>query len=199
MSEVPAMPQLQMLWPERPAGRVPAVSLPDGYVMRTYRPEDDEAFIRLMQSATFTDWGRQTLDGALAKALPEGIFFAVCQASGQIAATAMATHCPTPELPFAGELGWVAADPAHQGKRLGRAVCAAALDRFKRAGYRCVYLRTDDWRLPAIRTYLRLGFVPLLVAPEMRERWRVLCEKLDWPSEPDSWPVAPAVKGDATS
>jgi RimJ/RimL family protein N-acetyltransferase len=72
----------------------------------------------------------------------------------------------------------------HAGKKLGRVVCAAATARFLRAGYRRIYLKTDDWRLPAIVTYLRLGYVPLLYAPDMAERWQAVHARLNWPYAP---------------
>ncbi len=40
------------------------------------------------------------------------------------------------------------------------------------AGYRCICLQTDDFRLPAIRTYLKLGFEPLSRDPDTDARWR---------------------------
>jgi mycothiol synthase len=39
-------------------------------------------------------------------------------------------------------------------------------------GRRRAELRTDDFRVAAIKTYLKLGFEPLLVAENQRRRWR---------------------------
>jgi mycothiol synthase len=58
-------------------------------------------------------------------------------------------------------------------------VCAEVTRRLLSAGYREIYLQTDDWRLPAIKTYLNLGYVPLLCEPDMEERWRLVCRNLD--------------------
>ena len=41
-----------------------------------------------------------------------------------------------------------------------------------REGRQRAFLSTDDFRLPAIRTYLKLGFEPYLVHENQRERWR---------------------------
>ena len=109
----------------------------------------------------------------------EGLFFIVHDATGELVATAGANHSPSPLHPFAGQLGWVAVSPGHRGKRLGCCVCAAAVKRYLDAGYTDIYLQTDDWRLPAITTYLKLGFVPLLFAPDMEERWQDICSKLN--------------------
>ena len=61
------------------------------------------------------------------------------------------------------------------------AVCAAAVNALLEKG--CVYvdLTTDDFRLPAIVTYLRMGFRPVIDTEETRERWERVCEKIDMP------------------
>ena len=50
----------------------------------------------------------------------------------QLVATTMAVHNPTELHPFGGEMGWVAADPAHAGGAAGLAVCAAVTARLVR-------------------------------------------------------------------
>ena len=42
-----------------------------------------------------------------------------------------------------------------------------ALDR----GLSAVYLTTDDFRIPAIRAYLKMGFVPVISSEDLRIRW----------------------------
>ena len=75
-------------------------------------------------------------------------------------------------------MGWVATDPEHRGRRLGMLVSAAATRRLVEAGYRRIYLMTDDARLSAIRIYLRLGYAPLFHAPDMAERWQAVLQQL---------------------
>lgn len=171
-------PQLHMVlsletWPSIRAAETPA-----GYALRTFRAGDEEAWVALMRHAGFESWNRDTPRQALAQALPDGVFFIEHRPSRDLAATAMAGHKPTDLHPFGGELGWVAVSPPHRGQRLSAVVCTAATRRLVEAGYRDVYLSTDDWRLPAIRTYLHLGYVPLLFAPDMEERWRVVARDL---------------------
>ena len=112
---------------------------------------------------------------------------AIHDASGGIVATAMGLHDHTPDHPFGGELGWLASDPAHRGRGLGLAVSAAVTQRLIEAGYRNIHLYTEHWRLAALKTYLKLGYVPFLYLPEMPERWRVICEKVGWPFKPEEW------------
>lgn len=186
--EPPPVQQLQMLFPAERLGDLPEPTLPEGYRMRTYQPGDEEEFVALMHAAGFGNWTEQTLKDTLLKVLPKGLFLVVAP-DGALAATTMATHCPAEHHPFGGELGWVGASPAHQGKHLGRAVCLATLRRYARAEYTRIYLRTDDWRLPAIKTYFGIGFQPFFHLPDMPERWRAVCEKLSVPFEPDRWPT----------
>ena len=86
------------------------------------------------------------------------------------------------------ELHNLAGDPAHVGRGLGMAVCTAVLQRFHRAGYHRVFLRTDDFRLPALKIYLKLGFLPLLYQEDMETRWETICQALKWPFTPTLWP-----------
>ena len=111
----------------------------------------------------------------------------VHEESNEIAATAMALHDHTWLHPFCGELGWVAGDPAHAGRGLGLAVCAAVTARFIAVGYRQIHLYTEDFRLPALKTYLKLGYIPFLSTPEMPERWRAVCAQLRWPFTLEVW------------
>ena len=91
---------------------------------------------------------------------------AVHEESSEIVATAMALHSEV--YPSGGELGWLACDPAHAGKGLGMVVSAAVTARFIDAGCRNIHLYTEDYRLPALKTYLRLGYIPFLYTPELR-------------------------------
>ena len=38
------------------------------------------------------------------------------------------------------------------------------------------HLQTDDWRAAAIKTYLKMGFVPFLFTDDMPARWRAVCD-----------------------
>ncbi len=162
--------QLQMVWPEERLAAFPSWTLPEGYTLRTYREGDEEGYVRVMNRAGFSEWNRENLDHVLNQCLPGGPLFVVHDKANAIVATAVALHNPDAHHPSGGELGWVAADPEHRGKGLGFIVCAAATTCFLDADYSDIYLKTDDFRLPAIRVYLKLGYVPFLHAPDMKER-----------------------------
>jgi len=175
-----------MIWPERLLGSPPDVVPAAGYRVRPYEAGDEPEWFRVMELAFDEPWNEERLAPWLPRILPDGWLFVVDD-DGAVAATAMACHNPAPLHPFGGELGWVAGDPAHGGKGLGLAVCGAVVRRFLAAGYRRIYLKTDDARLPAIRTYLKLGFVPFLFADGMAERWAAVCAGARWPYDPEAW------------
>jgi predicted dehydrogenase/GNAT superfamily N-acetyltransferase len=177
-------PQLQMVWPEDRLGSPPEVHLPEGYGLRGYRPDDAQQWLALMHAAGFAHWTAEGAGRTWRSVIPDGLFVVEHRASGKIVASAMATHNPSELHPRGAELGWVAADPEHRGKGLGLVVCAAAVRRMLSAGYARIFLLTDDFRLPAIKTYLKLGFRPLLFTERMEERWRAVCAELGWPLEP---------------
>jgi mycothiol synthase len=164
------------------------VELPPDYALRTFEFGDEARFCELMALAGWPGWNTEKLQPWLERTLPDGWFFAVHCETDQIVASAMCLYHYTTLHPFGGELGWLAGDPAHAGQGLGRAVCAAVTARFLDAGYTDIHLYTEDFRYPALRTYLRLGYVPFLYLPEMAERWRAVCAALGWPYAPDTWP-----------
>jgi len=176
--------QLHMVWPGRLLGSPPTPRVPEGYELRAYTHADEANYIALMTRAGFEGWSRERVAELLPTLLPEGFFVIDHRVSGTLVATAMARHRPTELHPEGGELSWVAADPAHAGRGLGLAVCAAVTARFIRAGYRRIYLMTDDWRLPALKTYLKLGYEPFLFRDDMADRWATIHSQLGRPPSP---------------
>lgn len=58
------------------------------------------------------------------------------------------------------ELGWVAVRPEHRGHGLAYEICRGVLQFSRASRHRYVFLKTEDFRVAAIKTYLRLGFEP---------------------------------------
>ncbi len=182
--------QLRMVWPEYLLNVPPAVHPPPGYSWRTYQPGDEPSFYLIMERAGWPGWNSDKLRPWQLRMLPAGWFMAIHEESGSIVATAMALRDQSEFHDLGGELGWLAADPAHAGKDLGLAVSAAVTARLIHEDYRHIHLYTEDWRLAALKTYLKLGYMPFLYLPEMLERWRAICTQLQWPFTPDKWRIA---------
>lgn len=173
----PPPAQLEMIWP---AGSldVPPMVLEAGFVLRTYTTADESAYFRLLARANLEPY---SLDWWLPYLLPDGFFVVEEKSSGRMVATCFAAHHPTPRHPFGGQLGWLAADPEYAGRGLGYAATAAVTRRLVSAGYRRIYLTTDDVRLAAIRVYLKMGWLPLLYKDDMAERWKAVCGRVGQP------------------
>ncbi len=172
--------QLEMRYAEKRLATPPVPKVPEGYRLRCYRPSDEPGLEKLMHQAGFEGWAARQLRRCLAKVLPDGYFLIEQIATGRIVAAALAEHSPSEAEPGRGELGWVAGHAEHRGKGLGLTVCAAATARLINAGYRNIVLLTDDWRLPAIKIYLQLGYEPVYYKEDMPGRWRAVLAELGW-------------------
>ena len=129
-----------------------------------------------MKLAGFEKRWTQFIVDTLKWAVPNGLFFVVHNETKQIVATAVALHRNHKRAEF----GWLAGDPAHAGKQLGYIVSAAVMKCLIDAGYSDIYLKTDDFRIPAIKTYLKLGFEPHYAADDHKQRWNSILNKLNW-------------------
>ena len=96
----------------------------------------------------------------------------------RIVSTASARLMPH-DHPGAGYLHWVASDPQLRGRGFGRAVTIAVLHRFLADGLSATVLETDDERLPAIKVYLALGYVPQYPDASHVDRWSKIFRELD--------------------
>jgi len=159
------------------AAEIPAWAPPPGYEVRPYRDGDIAGWSELLTRVGFDEWWPQRLEekGLTAPERRDGSRLIVFEGR-QIVASAMASQRSAD--PPVGQLDFVAAHPDHNGKGLGYGVCAAVVEYLVGRSYPLVILHTDDWRLPAIKTYLDLGFEPDMVEPDMPERWRKVYEEL---------------------
>jgi len=81
------------------------------------------------------------------------------------------------------EIGWVAVVPEHQGRGLGGQITLAACHAARELGFDEAFLFTDDFRLPAIKTYLNLGFTPDCWHESHAGRWTAILRALGYPDE----------------
>lgn len=164
-------PQLAM---QAELTNLPAVVVPDGYVIRTFREGEEGVWEEIVGEAFGYTGERCSFEARMRSKpsyLPERVL--LVERAGRAVGTATALRIRRMEDGW-GYLHMVAVWPGERGKGLGRAVCLAALHKMADEGARRCLLRTDDFRLPAIATYLDLGFVPVLADEGHRERWRLV-------------------------
>ena len=170
--------QLRMVRPN--LEDLPELELPIGYRMRTYRKGDEVHWARIISDSfggrerTAQDTENEITNRDVF--VPDGFYFA--------------THCDVPvgtacawrqsvDEKDVGYVHMVGVVAEHTGHKLGKWVSLAVLCYFRDNNFKCSMLDTDDFRVPAIKTYLNLGFIPVYVEAEQPERWRNIFEKLE--------------------
>lgn len=174
-------------------GSIPYWKSPKGYYLRRIQKSDDKRLPKLLSSAKVREWGSGFDIPKMREYLnhPErrhGSY--VIEYQGKLVASCFATRraefCPS-----WGILDYVCVQAQHQGKGLGFGVCAAVLRYFRSQGYKAVTLTTlsiarDNHHLSAIKTYLKLGFLPVKTEENI-----FICKKiykeLEWPLPVKWW------------
>ena len=170
--------QLRMI--RRGLENLPALQCLDGYHIRTYRKGDETHWAQIMDTV-FVDKGRTAQD-TYADVIsqpdfdPNGFCFVIYD-DLPIGTVCAWKRCLRGEQ--TGYIDMLAVLPAHTGHKLGKSLTLFLLHYFKAQRLTCVVLDTDDFRLPAIKNYLNLGFVPMSVRENHILRWRNVFEKLD--------------------
>jgi len=170
------LPQLEMF-------REHLKDLPDirevaGYITRIYQPGDELAWCNIMEGNVGSNWTEETCRQKLTqdpRFKAENLFFITHKDIAIASTCAWQSPAQSPET---GEVHMVGALPEHRGKGLGHLLNALVLHRLKDLGYQKAHLKTDDWRLPAIKTYLDAGFQPLNTHESHPERWDKILSEL---------------------
>ena len=157
-------PQLTMIFPN--IRELPSVNLPPGYHCRHFLPGDEMHWNRIISDSfgQFHDFKEFMMKDSVFS--PERVWF-ICDHDWPVA-TASAWH----ESDAVGVLHMVGRQNDHAGKGVGYLASLAALHQMKKEGKVCATLSTDDHRIPAIKTYLKLGFLPLISHESHEQRWR---------------------------
>ena len=182
---------MQQLMMFRPAAPVPAVKMPEGWSIRSMKPGEETTWVEICgdefwkpEEMTPTERWQKAM-GDDPGVLPEHVFFA-CDPSDRPMATAtlrllkpdQLSHYPPSQSGLA-YLHYVAARPESRGLGAGSAVTAQVIRRGVELGLSDCVLTTDDHRLAAIKSYLRLGWIPVLYDETMLARWQVILESLN--------------------
>ena len=173
------MEQLKM---SRDNKAIETIKFPDGYYMRSYENKNDGE-----------GWCKCCIDGSLGieeisgsvfenKMLkdksvnPENIYFLVSP-NGDIAGTVTYQYTNNEDT---GCIHMVGIEKSYQGKRLAVPLILYAVQKMIGDGKKKIILTTDDWRIPAIKTYFHAGFVPVIKSgdTEMENRWTEVKEQI---------------------
>ena len=162
---------------------LPELQLPVGYNIRTYRNGDEVHWARII-SDSFGGRERTAQDTRNEITgrdvfVPDGLYFVTHRGTPVGTACAWRQSIDEKDVGYVHMVGVVA---EHTGHKLGKWVSLAVLHYFRKNGFRCSMLDTDDFRIPAIKTYLNLGFMPVYVEEGQSERWRDIFENLKFPS-----------------
>lgn len=169
-----SLPQLRMkhalsvLPEERP--------LPFPYQLRVATERDVRGIGEVLSEAFGDEWSDERVLDVLLRH-PDVPKTFVIDHEGTIVATASYQLMPD-AFPQSGWVHYVGASSRTKSLGLGYIVSRAVLDECLRQEKKDVYLTTDDFRLPAIRTYLKLGFHPDCWHESHASRWATLKDSL---------------------
>lgn len=158
---------------------IPAVRpLPDGYVLRAFKEDDNIASLATTLTLSFEDpWSVERVRTDLTEAPDVHAVYVVTWQDTIIATTSSRGY---ERFPRSGYVHWVGTHPEHRGKGLAPALLARVLQDFVERDYPDAILETDDFRIPAIKTYLKFGFLPVydVAGEDHRKRWAEILQKL---------------------
>ena len=138
--------------------KVPHRPLPEGYVLRTLEHNSEPQLAELLTLAFEDTWDVARVSATLTQALDVRAVYGVFYGS-RLIGTASSQHLPG-RNPAAGFVHWVATHPDYRAQGLSSALLEHVLGDFQTRGYSRARLDTQPERLPAIRAYLKFGFVP---------------------------------------
>ena len=162
------------------------VVLPSGYkiVNYSYSNEQFEAWKKIVVEPPVPPFNGQEYWDFAIKGYPdldvEKDMFFVVNDKGEIVATITTiTHADG-----TGYLHMVKMFMSERGKGIGQAMANFSIEEFRRRNINEVFLTTDDFRVPAVKTYLKAGYRPIIYTdPEsdMLERWEKLYSEINYP------------------
>jgi len=150
---------------------------PAGVTLRSFRAGDEAAWLDVIRAGYGGEWAPDTFERCIRSDesfRPERLQLA--ERNGRLIGVAGAFH-KVIHGDHAGYLHMMAVRPEERRSGIGTALLRACLASFREQGRREVVLDTDASRLPAVRLYLRHGFLPFPETAAEMESWRgVLAE-----------------------
>ena len=169
------MQQLRMYWkPQATVWPQP----PEGWSYRTYNgtQADAQAWLEICRNGLLQPQdGPEVFDACILSRpdfVPSALFFV--ERAGQPVATVTALL----DQDGTGTLHMVGALPASRGCGVGGLLCRMGQASMWERGCRRAYLTTDDFRIPAVNSYLSAGFVPVEYDEGLAQRWTALLAQI---------------------
>lgn len=170
-----SMPRVEFQLRYRDLNRLPPLSVPEGYELRTYQDGDATAWCRIVEGQFASRWTEEIFDEKMLQHEVfhrDGLFFLVHE--GIPVATACAWFVPQRYGTDTGTLHMVAVHPDYQGHGLGKIVSLAVMHYHREHGKKDCGLITFSDRFPAVKMYIALGFEPDFTSPQTWEAWNQL-------------------------
>ncbi len=175
--------QLRMI---RYSGPVTEKALPEGYSFKLFSGTDEEIaqWVEMCNNGLMNATA-ETFDDTVRNyenIVAEKDCLFVADKDGKYVSTTTFYIRPNGE----GLVHMVASDPASRGKGIGHAILSEGLKMLEARGAKVIRLKSDDWRLAAIKTYLVGGFKPVIFddpESDMVARWDAVCEKLNFKTD----------------
>lgn len=153
---------------------------PAGYHLRAGTKDDAHDMSAVLEEAFAEPWGVERVRSTLLAADDVPRVWVITDGL-RVVGTASERLLPA-QYPGAGYVHYVGVVGSARGHRLGQVVTEACLYGFSERGLSKAVLETDDFRLPAIRTYLRIGFVPDYRSDLERSTWSTVLRQFDNPN-----------------
>lgn len=157
--------------------------LPKGYSKFTFHRGGDERMsedeYRKGWFNVAPHWTRQEFDNFYKDPrIPNDGFFLIKNEDGEIVAHSNVQL--NEHKQSTATVHFVAVKENCRGKKLGYVATEQVLEYVQEHRIPTLYLTTDEFRIPAIKTYLKLGFKPVMWDIDMRERWFPILKELGY-------------------
>ena len=152
--------------------------LPDRYALQVLGQVDEPALAELLSLVFEETWDEARVQTSLTRTADVRAVYGVLH--GEVLVATASSQTRPQRDPGAGFVHWVAAHPEHRGRGLAAALLGRVLEDFRERGELRARLETQPERLPAVRVYLRFGFVPdyEAVGADQRAVWSEVFQKL---------------------
>jgi len=111
--------------------------------------------------------------------LPNGRVVIENQQTKEIIGTFLSRHNFDGLHHYSAQLDWLTVKTKYRGNHLGLILTAHLVKQSFKSGYNIVFVATNDNRLAAISTYLKLGFLPNLFNSNQIIRWKKIFKNLN--------------------